>query len=278
MFSNFRIGNISIGLQLYEDLDLHIKSLLAPCIKPDANSEYMLNIKKVKTIEWNGSYNNRNDYFYIQENGMVFTIGNDQFMLRVSLDEKRASASIAESGPYTDRAIAWACIKWYLSFLIIENGGVPLHSSSVFRNGKSLLFIGRSGTGKSTISRLLSERWQKGSDEYNAVFSDNAGILRICTTPFTSSSGGGFFPEENSLNGVFFLEKADHNKIEVIKSNAEKYFYILENIYTKPANAFLGAKILENIARIPDCVPCNKLYFINDQTIASFFEKSYGET
>lgn len=48
--------------------------------------------------------------------------------------------------------------------------GLYLHASSVNINGKALLFLGHSSSGKSTISRLLSKRYPIIADDKICIF------------------------------------------------------------------------------------------------------------
>lgn len=52
-----------------------------------------------------------------------------------------------------------------------------LHASSVSVSGKALLFLGHSTSGKSTISRLLSERYPIVADDKVWVYKKNSGWL-----------------------------------------------------------------------------------------------------
>ena len=100
--------------------------------------------------------------------------------------------------------------------------GIFLHASSVNINGKALVFLGHSSSGKSTIAQLLSEvfpvisddkiyiykkreKWElKSGDEINK-FSEFQGKLRIST---------------DTLPILSFMRifKAHENKIEEIES------------------------------------------------------------
>ena len=273
MSLNLKVGNISIGLEVPDCLSENLYQLFSPFIISGIKTTNLLKVEISRKPVWDKEYNIRSDYFYREEDPKNFLIGNDQAMLDVQLDKNRADALISES--CMNMAVIFACIKWYLSFLIIENGGVPFHSSSVFRNGASLLFMGKSGAGKSTICQLLSEKWNKGNDEYNAVLFDG-NVLKSCSTPFVPLCGCRELTEGNVLECIYILKWADHNRIEEINGDTGKFFNLLGNIYTKPANAYLGEKMLDNIKKISFSVPVKILHFINNQSICSFFEQVYG--
>jgi SynChlorMet cassette protein ScmC len=55
---------------------------------------------------------------------------------------------------------------------VIDRGGLPLHAGLVEADGKGILIAGRSGQGKSTTCRKLSEYWSALSDDETLIISD----------------------------------------------------------------------------------------------------------
>jgi len=58
--------------------------------------------------------------------------------------------------------------------------GIFLHASSVIVSGKALLFLGHSSSGKSTISRLLSERYPIIADDKVYICKNKNGDWSVC--------------------------------------------------------------------------------------------------
>lgn len=274
MSLNLKFGNIIIELHVPWSLNENFYQLLSPFVVSGIKSTYLLKVEISEKPVWDKDYTIRCDYFYREDDNNNFLVGNTQFLLDVKLDKNMAVASIVDFSQ--NAAIIFACIKWYLSFLAIENGGVPFHSSSVFRNGRSFLFMGKSGMGKSTICRLLSEKWKKGNDEYNIVLFDRD-ILKSCPSPFVPDSDHNGITEGNMLQCIYILKWSAQNRIEEINGCSGKYFNLLGNVYTKPANAYLGEKLLDNINRISNSVPVKILHFNNNQSVCSYFEQVNGD-
>jgi hypothetical protein len=122
-----------------------------------------------------------------------------------------------------------------VAYRLLELGGVVLHSAGVLKGGGALLFLGRSGAGKTTISRLCQERGGEVlSDDLNALVPPPAGTpgkpaagpgspasLAVEKLPFTGDLGDrrarrGAAP----LHGLFRLEKASDDALRPL-SRAE---------------------------------------------------------
>jgi len=159
-----------------------------------------------------------------------------------------------------------------LSLITIDNGGVPLHSSNMIRKNKALLFCGMSGSGKSTISNLLSndrQTWQRGSDEFNLVFIQGSEVYAYAT-PYLS------FDSELRKSGarlehLFFLSHSSRNYTHTLNGK-EIYWNILKNIYTIPANDIMAEKMYNNVHLLSELVKCSVLHFINNQSVKQFIE------
>ena len=67
-------------------------------------------------------------------------------------------------------------------FLLTHNG-IPLHTSAVAINGKACLFLGRSGSGKSTAMKLLSKKYTPLADDSGIITYENNNFY-FYQTPF----------------------------------------------------------------------------------------------
>ena len=64
--------------------------------------------------------------------------------------------------------------------MLCKQKGIYFHASSVNVSGKALLFLGHSTAGKSTISRLLSERYPVIADDKVWVSQKKNGDWMVC--------------------------------------------------------------------------------------------------
>jgi len=81
-------------------------------------------------------------------------------------------------------------LRVVVAYRLLEAGGLVVHSAGVVDAGAAYLFLGRSGAGKTTLSRM-SERAGRTvlSDDLNALLPDAAGGLRVEKLPFTGDVG-----------------------------------------------------------------------------------------
>ena len=72
-----------------------------------------------------------------------------------------------------------------VAYGVVAGGGALLHSAAVAEGDLAQLFVGVSGSGKSTISRLALESGRAVlSDDLNALWPDRGGpILSRCRSP-----------------------------------------------------------------------------------------------
>ena len=102
---------------------------------------------------------------------------------------------------------------------LLDHDGMLLHSSAIMMDGKAYLFSARSGTGKSTHTKL----WQELYGEDKVVnFNDDKPALRVidgkvyaCGTPFSGKTDinlNVIVP----LKAICFIERSEQNKIRKI--------------------------------------------------------------
>lgn len=105
------------------------------------------------------------------------------------------------------------------SFITLLKGGCLFHGAGLAYRGKGFLFIGPSGAGKTTITKLLHEA-EVLSDEAVGLKVEG-GRFRLFATPFGARSG-----EENRerlvgreviLSRIFCLEKDSVNSLEDVE-------------------------------------------------------------
>lgn len=107
------------------------------------------------------------------------------------------------------------------AYRILERGGVILHCAGIARPAGAFLFLGRSGAGKTTVSRQGLERGSLVlSDDLNAVRPDGAAV-RVERLPFTGDLGAvATAPRSFPLRALFRLEKSEGDHLRPL-SRAE---------------------------------------------------------
>jgi hypothetical protein len=102
-------------------------------------------------------------------------------------------------------------LRVLVAYRLQELGGAVLHCAAVACPQGARLFLGRSGAGKSTVSRLAEERGLTVlSDDLNALFpgADGAPPARVEKLPFTGDYGDSRTPFPSApLAGLYRLEQ-----------------------------------------------------------------------
>ncbi len=99
-----------------------------------------------------------------------------------------------------------AFIRLIVSVVIIDRGGLAIHSSCIFKNNKAHIFAGTSGSGKSTVVKLTDEPLLY-SDEVTLVRKDESGFFKIHHSPFRSEFHTESLDATENIVGMFFLQQ-----------------------------------------------------------------------
>jgi len=106
-----------------------------------------------------------------------------------------------------------ALLRIVYATLLPEFGGMLLHASGTAKGNRAHVFGGRSGAGKTTISRLL--KMKVLNDEIIAVKLNNSRKVKVYGTPFWGEMGTGpVYSRSFELVNLFFINK--HNNDEKV--------------------------------------------------------------
>jgi hypothetical protein len=98
---------------------------------------------------------------------------------------------------------------------LAPEGGFLVHSASAIRNGKAFLFAGRSGAGKTTLSRYAPDDACLLSDEVSYVGRSGDGFL-AWGTPFTGELGTPGANRSAPVKALCFLQQAKENRMVAV--------------------------------------------------------------
>ncbi|MBP7867859.1 MAG: hypothetical protein KA419_18160 [Acidobacteria bacterium] len=121
--------------------------------------------------------------------------------------------SIADGRKLVYNPMTYPLDQFLLMYALAERGGAILHSCAVELGGGGVVLPGRSGAGKTTISRLLASRGHR-------MLSDDRVVVRKINDAFhaygTPWAGEGKIAENRKLplKGLLFLQKSDDNRLE----------------------------------------------------------------
>jgi hypothetical protein len=141
-----------------------------------------------------------------------------------------------------------------------------VHASGVIANGGAYLFVGHSGAGKTTISRIAELAGATVLSDDRIIFGMSNGRPRVWGTPW-HGSGAYTSPDSGELVGIFLLRQADANALrpapyaEAIK----EVFVRLVQVRVDPEEVLNTHAVLEEVLTV---VPSYEFSF--RPTLAAF--------
>jgi hypothetical protein len=164
-------------------------------------------------------------------------------------------------------------LRTFYSRLLLNEGGMMLHSAGLVKNDKAYLFLGKSGAGKSTLSKLASSRastpprFYASTPPHIQIISDELNLLRYEKGKFVVY-GSPFWGEMRNegrqgrwpLGGIYILKKAKLNRVsEAAPGDALAVLLrCLMNFSKAPEAAALA---LNGAARLLAAIPFSRLEF-----------------
>ncbi|MGD2248466.1 MAG: hypothetical protein PVF58_08665 [Candidatus Methanofastidiosia archaeon] len=143
--------------------------------------------------------------------------------------------------------------------------GVMIHASGINDNGRGMIFVGKSGAGKSTIANLWKEK-------DSTVLGDDTLIIRkreehfwVYGVPWKDTHLTS--PDPCPLENIFFIEHAKEN---ILKQKKGTLNSILPHIL-HPLWNVSGVKFSMNfLSELVKKIPCYMLGFVPDKRIIDF--------
>ena len=157
---------------------------------------------------------------------------------------------------FSDKYLEELAVYRKIAEQMISYDTVLFHGSVVAVDGIGYLFTAKSGTGKSTHTRL----WREFFGERAVMVNDDKPLLHIAdtVTAYGTPYNGKHRLGTNTsvpLNAICILNRSADNHIEPI-TRKQAYTMLLQQVY-RPANMLKMAKTLELVDRLADSV---KLY------------------
>jgi hypothetical protein len=165
---------------------------------------------------------------------------------------------------------------WLAEFLLMRSA-VMMHSAGAMLNGKGLMFIGRSETGKTTITRMF----QQARDERNAqvtVLCDETNIARRWNNGWQlhGTWGHGEETEVSGLSaplaGIFVLKKGEVNRIVPLCDPRQILVCLLSTMFRPLMTESWWKKALSTIERLVKEIPVYEMHFNKSGGIISMLK------
>lgn len=123
----------------------------------------------------------------------------------------------------------YSLLSHILTMLFTKRGGIMIHASAALVRGKVVLFLGNSSAGKSTIIKLLKNKYPILADDHVIIRKKGAKYVAY-QTPYPERED--WFSKNSHplpIGKVYFLKKG-LSVSERILQNHEKLTYLLENV------------------------------------------------
>jgi len=150
-------------------------------------------------------------------------------------------------------------LRIVFSMILLKEKGFIAHASSLIRDGKGYIFPGKSGAGKTTITRLTPDGTLL-TDEVSLVRKVN-GKFRAYGTPFWGELAIGGENTSAPLNKIFFPVKDDKNYVKELKT-LKALEMILPNVIFYICNEDMERKLFELCYEFVCDVSPNELHFL----------------
>lgn len=142
------------------------------------------------------------------QGGLTF----DHSLYRVQSDWSRRHAFLHATAHLPRYNLVYL-IRALFAIMLVEQGGLLLHGAGLVRKGQAYLFLGPSGTGKTTVARLSHESGLAEilNDDLVALMPEGDRWIAYAT-PFHNPTQAPFAPRPHSapLRGVYKLVQAPH--------------------------------------------------------------------
>jgi len=212
----------------------------------------------------------KNEYFFLEKKGNHYLF---------IFERKKNKINILNN-------ISISQFNYIITQILIEllaKTGFFFHGSVVLnKKNEALIFTGKSGSGKSTISNLLSKKFKKIADD-SFFFKLENNTYFVYTNPNDFAANNNCNSELYSiikkgfpLRRIFFIKKAEYNKI-----------YKINNWLDLTKKMFQQIAVNENhkqtqLSSVIRFIKKNQekiyyLYFKNDNDIVKFIEKNEKE-
>jgi len=147
-------------------------------------------------------------------------------------------------------------LRILISLILPQKNGLLIHSSSILFNNKAFLFVGKSGSGKTTISKLSRTKALIMSDELTPILSNGS----IFSSPFWGEMEGKGKNIQANIEKIFIIKKSNINKIENL-SLEDFLFYFMPCVMNFSKDSSTSKRIIDIATLLYKKFKISKLYF-----------------
>ncbi|MCQ2310902.1 MAG: hypothetical protein MJZ64_04035 [Paludibacteraceae bacterium] len=215
----------------------------------------------------------------------VYRVGTD-WLLTIAMTKAgdtcatiRATETFSEATlQVADNATKFAidnAVMLLFAFTTADKGALEMHASVTVKDGKGFLFLGRSGTGKSTHSRL----WMEAFADARLLNDDNPilrlldnGEIRVYGSPWSGKTPC-YINKDVPVGGIVKLNQAPKNEIKQLRL-PEAYAYMLSSASGLKIVPEMMDALYATIAGIIQTLPVHTLDCLPDTDAARLCEST----
>ena len=204
--------------------------------------------------------------FYLCGESYVLNIAGDDCSMMFICDKDARRVYTNLSANITPQTLAFLRFGlWFVvGMAVVLDGASAVHSSTIVCNNKAVLFLGESGTGKSTHTRLWLENIEGAyllNDDSPFVFEDE-GCIKVCGSPWSGKTPC-YINKAYPLAAAVRLSQAPHNKMRQL-GKLQAIGALLPSlppafVYDKPLEDSLMSVLSHVLQQVPvyhlECLP-----------------------
>jgi hypothetical protein len=158
----------------------------------------------------------------------------------------------------------------FINHVLSNRNGLIFHSSGIIYSGHGLLFVGRSGTGKTTIVRLFP-KVSKLLSEDRVIVRNTGPQHQIFGTWFHDFSVD-TVPGPAPLRAIFMLNQSGENKIKKIDKTSHAVELLAPCLVKPIETKEWWKKSLDTMEKLAGSVPIYQLFFDKSGDIVGIIE------
>lgn len=167
--------------------------------------------------------------------GKIETIDALDFIVALSPDRRHNRLYIQATELLLNRIVIENYLRIATAHLLLKQGGCLLHSGGFIHDGLAWLFVGISGAGKTTLTKIAHEGGATIlSDDINVLFRDTEGQFLATPVPFAGEFGRQHNMKRDAsggipVGGVYRIEKSDRLSIKPL-ATVSQHVTLLSNM------------------------------------------------
>ncbi len=279
MIPTLTLGEVALRLQLQDEGLARLIQKEYDGFLSTRETPYQLRLNYTSRLhpdeeQFNLTAGFNNDYFYLRSTALIcfYRLATGRGVLHVAPSD------------YGTEAVLQNGFRYLCQLLALQQHSIFFHAAGIYHWGlqKAFLFMGASGSGKTTICRLSStSEYQIISDDLVLVGITPGGIKLYPSPFFGELKGESSHCQAFPVAGIFLIRKGKDNQITTPLSTSEQVATLAANLpYVESYDRLRQQQILSLLAQLAYQQPLSQLTFTKQpsfwEEITFFFNNHRG--